>query len=134
MTDDQIKSHIGIMFTAGSSTTHDSLGNLIYALLSTDNDWQRVKMDTSLRQKAIEETLRWEPAVSILPRMSAAGRTTTLGGVEMVADSFVLFAISAANHDASIFENPHEFDLDRNTEAIMTFGPGPRMCPGMHLA
>ena len=40
MTEDQIKSHVGIMFTAASSTTHDSLGNILYALLSNRENWE----------------------------------------------------------------------------------------------
>lgn len=134
MNNEQIKAHIGIMFTAGSSTTHDSLGNILYALLSNAENWQRVKADPALRPLAIEETLRWEPAVSVLPRMSRAEHAIEFGGVTIEPNSFVLFGICAANHDASIFDNPHEYIIGRDTERMMTFGPGPRMCPGMHLA
>ena len=134
MTDEQIKSHIGIMFTAGSSTTHDSLGNILYALLMNSENWQRVKKNSELRSLSIEETLRWEPAVSILPRMSRSEEEIEFGGVTIEPNTFVLFGICAANHDVSVFNDPHEYQIGRNVEDMMTFGPGPRMCPGMHLA
>ncbi len=134
MTTEQIKSHIGIMFTAGSSTTHDSLGNLLYALLANNGNWDRVKNDRELRSLAIEETFRWEPAVSMLPRMSHAEQTLELGGESIEPNTFVLFGICGANHDASVFNDPHDYQIGRNVEGMMTFGPGSRMCPGMHLA
>ena len=134
MTDEQVKSHVGIMFTAGSSTTHDSLGNILYALLVNNDNWQRVKNNPELRALSIEETLRWEPAVSILPRMSRSEEAIEFGGVTIEPNTFVLFGICAANHDASVFNDPHDYQIGRNVEGMMTFGPGPRMCPGMHLA
>lgn len=134
MTDEQVKSHVGIMFTAGSSTTHDSLGNILYALLVNNDNWQRVKNNPELRALSIEETLRWEPAVSILPRMSRSEEAIEFGGVTIEPNTFVLFGICAANHDASVFNDPHDYQIGRNVESMMTFGPGPRMCPGMHLA
>ena len=134
MTDEQIKSHVGIMFTAGSSTTHDSLGNILYALLVNNDNWQRVKSNPELRPLSIEETLRWEPAVSILPRMSHSDEAIEFGGVTIEPNNFVLFGICAANHDACVFNDPHDYQIGRNVESMMTFGPGPRMCPGMHLA
>ncbi|QFU75631.1 cytochrome P450 [Halioglobus maricola] len=134
MDDALLKSHIGIMFSAGSSTTHDSIGNLLYALLST-GEWNRVRDNPDLRDQAIDEALRWEPAVSFLPRVTKAGSASIIEGVEIPADSFVFMGIASANHDASRFEDPHRFNIDREVDAkSMTFGHGPRMCPGMHLA
>lgn len=134
MDDALLKSHIGIMFSAGSSTTHDSIGNLLYGLLTTDG-WEEVRGNVGLRDQAIDEALRWEPAVSFLPRVTREGVSSIIEGVEIPADSFVFMGISAANHDSAIFQSPHVFDIHRQENAkSMTFGHGPRMCPGMHLA
>ena len=134
MDDALLKSHIGIMFSAGSSTTHDSIGNLLYALLTTGG-WEKVRDKPELRDQAIDEALRWEPAVSFLPRVTREGESSIIEGEEIPADSFVFMGISAANHDPSKFVNPHVFEIDRKSESkSMTFGHGPRMCPGMHLA
>lgn len=134
MDDALLKSHIGIMFSAGSSTTHDSIGNLLYALLSTGS-WERVRDNQGLRDQAIDEAMRWEPAVSFLPRVTKEGAASIIEGVEIPADTFVFMGISAANHDASIFSEPHRYNLNREDDAkSLTFGHGPRTCPGMHLA
>lgn len=134
MDDALLKSHIGIMFSAGSSTTHDSLGNLLYGLLTT-GEWGRVRDNPDLRDRAIDEALRWEPAVSFLPRVTKAGEPSLIEGVEIPADTFVFMGISAANHDPDCFDEPHLYSIERDDVAkSMTFGHGPRMCPGMHLA
>lgn len=134
MTTEQVKSHIGIMFTAGSSTSHDSIGNLLYGLLTTGNNWREVVADPGLRDNAIEEALRWEAAVSILPRLSRGDRVVSFAGVDIQPNSFVMMGIAAANHDPAVFDEPHRFDIYRDSGKKITFGHGPRTCPGMHLA
>ena len=42
--------------------------------------------------------------------------------------------VAAANRDPDVFENPDRFDISRDTKTLLTFGPGLRTCPGMHLA
>ena len=46
----------------------------------------------------------------------------------------MLFGVAAANRDPSVFNDPDRFDISRNTKTLLTFGPGLRTCPGMHLA
>jgi len=50
------------------------------------------------------------------------------------ANSAVLFGIAAANRDPEVFDNPDHFDIERRATDLLTFGPGLRTCPGMHLA
>lgn len=134
MDDALLKSHIGIMFSAGSSTTHDSIGNLLYGLLCTNDNWQQVRDNTALWDGAIDEALRWEPAVSFLPRVSREGEAIEIEGTVVPPDSFVFMGIAAANHDPVLCDRPHDFNIYREGTKSMTFGHGPRMCPGMHLA
>jgi cytochrome P450 len=134
MTPEQVKSNVAIMFTAGSSTTHDSIGNLVYGLTTTENYWEQVRDEPELRADAIEEALRWEPAVSFLPRLSKVEGTTAFAGVDIEPNTFVIMGITAANHDPAVYDDPHRFDIFRKSPKKMTFGHGVRLCPGMHLA
>jgi cytochrome P450 len=134
MTPEQVKSNVAIMFTAGSSTTHDSIGNLVYGLATTEDYWDQVRDNPELRENAIEEALRWEPAVSFLPRISKMSGATPFAGVDIPPNSFVIMGITAANHDPDVYDDPHRFDIFRASPKKMTFGHGVRLCPGMHLA
>lgn len=55
-------------------------------------------------------------------------------GVEIPPNTAVLFGIAAANRDPQVFTDPDRFDISRNSRTLLTFGPGLRTCPGMHLA
>lgn len=69
LTDEEILAHIRLLFSAGASTTTDALGNLSYALLSERQRWERLLAEPALRGNAIEELLRWETPVAVLPRL-----------------------------------------------------------------
>jgi cytochrome P450 len=133
LTDEEIHNHARLLFAVGATTTHDALGSLLFALLTVPGAWRRVREDPAVRPWAVEESLRWETAVAILPRLSADA-TVELAGTAIPPRSWVLFGIAAANRDPEVFRDPDRYDLDRRPTAALTFGPGPRSCPGMHLA
>jgi cytochrome P450 len=134
LTDEEILAHIRLLFSAGASTTTDALGNLVYTLLTEPQRWQTLLAEPGLRPNAIEELLRWETPVAVLPRLSAS-RPVEFHGTHIPAATFCLFAIAAANRDPEVFENPDMFDMRRDSSRkLLSFGPGPRLCPGMHLA
>lgn len=133
LTDEEIYSHVRLLLPTGGETIHGSLGNLIYALLTHDGAWARVRDDRSLVPLAVDEGLRWETPIAVLPRMSRS-EPIEYCGTEIPADSWVMFAIAGANRDPSVFKNPDAFEIGRNTQESLTFGRGVKACPGMHLA
>jgi cytochrome P450 len=134
LTDEEILSNIRLLFTAGASTTTDAIGNLIYLLLRDRSLWEMLIQQPALRSRAIEELLRYETPVAILPRISAS-HDIEFEGVHIPANTFCLFAMAAANRDPEVFEHADTFDITREPDGrILSFGPGPRLCPGMHLA
>jgi len=132
LTDEEVLSHIRLLFSAGGTTTHDALGNLLYALLLHPGELEAARLDHAKMPLMVEELLRWEPPVALLPRLCLTG--TTLAGVSIPPESPVLFAIAAANRDPGVFENPDRFDSGRRTRDKLTFGQGSHSCPGLHMA
>jgi cytochrome P450 len=59
---------------------------------------------------------------------------TTLGGVPIDGGMTVNVSVASANRDPARFDNPDEFVLDRKNINHLTFGHGPHLCLGMHLA
>ncbi|MDJ0849993.1 MAG: cytochrome P450 [Myxococcota bacterium] len=133
LSDEEVFSHVRLLFPTGGETTHGSLSNLIHALLTQDGAWKRVRDDPSRARDAVDETLRFETPIAVLPRMSAS-EPIEFRGARIPADAWVLFAMAAANRDPAVFPDPDRFDLDRANKEGLTFGRGVKSCPGMHLA
>ena len=133
LTDDEIFSHVRLLFPTGGETTHGALGNLLYALLKHEGQWQRVVRDPQRVEAAVTEALRWETPIAVLPRMTRSERVE-FAGTKLEPDSWVLFAIAGANRDPALVEDPDRFDPDRAQPANLVFGRGAKSCPGLHLA
>jgi cytochrome P450 len=130
--DEEVLSHVRLLFSAGATTTHDALATLVGLLTARPALADAVRAETSLLPAVIDELLRWETPVAILPRLCLPG--TTLGGVAIPPEAMTLFAITAANRDPSVFEDPDRFDPARDSRAKLTFGLGSHSCPGLHMA
>ncbi len=131
--DEEIYAHVRLLFPTGGETTHGSLGNLLWALLDAPQRWQQLRADPGLVPGAVDEALRWETSIAVLPRLSRS-EPVAFRGVEIPADTWVLFAIAGANRDPAVFPDPDRFDPSRGASATLTFGRGTKSCPGMHLA
>jgi cytochrome P450 len=132
--DASILAHIRLFFTAGATTTSDAIGNLFHALLTHPGAWEQCVAEPKMQEKAVQELLRWNPPVAAQPRFTRPDASVELTGVEIPPNSAVLFGIAAANRDPRVFDDPDRFDISRKSKSLMTFGPGLRTCPGMHLA
>ncbi len=133
LSDEEIHSHVRLLFPTGGETTYGSLGNLLFALLCHEGEWERLARDPSRIDAAVEEALRWETPIAVLPRRSGS-QPARFRGVDIPADSWVLFAIAGANRDPAVFDDPDSFRIGRDTSDALTFGRGVKSCPGLHLA
>jgi cytochrome P450 len=55
-------------------------------------------------------------------------------GVVIPAGAFVLLLVGSGNRDPDVFENPDDYDIRRNTDAMLSFGRGTHFCMGASLA
>ena len=133
LTDEEVYSHVRLLFPTGGETTHGSLGNLLFALLRHEGTWSQLQQHPEQIEAAVDEVLRWETPIAVLPRTSAS-EPVEFYGVEIPADSWVLFAMAGANRDPAVFADPDRFDIGRSQSDTLSFGRGVKSCPGMHLA
>ena len=125
-----------VMFAigAGSETTRNTLGSLLFRLAQNPRLYAEIRSDPSLAERAVEEALRSDaPAQFMVRRCLVAERE--LGGVTLHEGETIMLSIGAANLDPGTFENPMVFDPSRDgLREHLAFGTGPHICPGAALA
>jgi cytochrome P450 len=132
LTDAEIFAFLLLILPAGVETTYRASGNLLVALLTEPALLDRVRADRGLVHGAIEEALRWEPPITTVMRRAA--NDCELGGVAIPAGTNVSVSVAAANRDPARYPDPDRFDPTRTNITHLTFGGGPHLCLGMHLA
>jgi cytochrome P450 len=132
LSDREIFGFLRILLPAGVETTYRSSGNLLYALLNHPEQLEAIARDHSLIPQAIEEGLRWEPPILFLLRNCV--RETEVCGTTIAEGAVINVCIGAANRDDTRYVDPDRFDIFREPRQHVTFGWGPHMCLGMHLA
>ena len=132
LTDDEIFAFLLLILPAGVETTYRASGNLLVALLTDPAQLDALRADRGMLQRAFEEALRWEPPITTVVRVAV--RDCELGGVGIPAGTNVSVSVAAANRDPKRYPDPDRFDPARTNIAHLTFGGGPHLCLGMHLA
>jgi cytochrome P450 family 144 len=121
------------LFSAAGESTASLLGSAAGLLAERPEIQQQVRENRYLLGAFIEEALRFESPFR--GHYRHVWRDTTLGGVEVPADSHLLLMWGAANRDPEHFEAPNEFRLDRTSaKDHLTFGKGVHFCVGAALA
>ncbi len=133
LNDDEIISNAAVLLFGGIETTEGMIANAFYHLLSHPYILEAVRSSPDLIPQVIEESLRLEPAASVVDRY--ATKDIQLADVQVKEGDLVRVSLAAANRDPHIFETPDTFKLDRtNLRSHVTFAQGPHVCLGLHLA
>src|SRR5205823_1463470 len=75
---------------------------------------------------AIEETLRYEPPVSMIARI--AKQDFACEGNSFQNGQVVQLVIASANRDEAHFPNADQYDITRPPSRMLSFGNGPHSC------
>jgi cytochrome P450 len=132
LTLDEIASILFSLSFAGHETSNCLIANAVRRLLEVRDRWRRIVADPTLIPAAVEETLRYDPSVTIWRRVTT--RPVTIGGVDLPAGAKVLLWLAAAGRDDSVFPEPDDFDIERpNARRHLAFGRGIHFCLGSAL-
>lgn len=133
LSDDEIVSNAAVLLFGGIETTEGMITNALYHLLTHPHMVAELKKDDALISSVVEESLRLEPAASVLDRYTTTA--VTLNEIHIPAGELVRLSLVAANRDPATFPNPDQFDPHRpNLRDHVTFAQGPHVCLGLHLA
>lgn len=132
-----------MLFAAGRVTVEQCLAQGICWLTAHPQQWKRLREQ---RQRApgvsgllAEEWLRMVSPTRVVKRWSAqeiecsawcAGESPRW----IRQGQEVAFSLEAANHDPTVFADPHACSLQRRPNPHLAFGAGAHLCPGASLA
>jgi cytochrome P450 len=132
LTDDEIVGNAMMLLVAGHISVRNLIGNAIYLLLTHPEQRANLQAQPTLLGNAVEETLRYEPPVSMIARI--AEQDFSVEGNAIRQGQVVQLSIASANRDETHFTSADTFDITRAPSRILSFGTGPHACIGAHLA
>jgi cytochrome P450 len=132
LTEDELLGISHLLLLGGLDTVTATLDCMITYLAEHPDRRQRLVDDPSIIPAAIEELLRHQSPVQVVPRIIK--EPVVLHGVGLEAGDPVLLVLGAANVDTAEFEHPDEVDFDRLTNRHVAFSGGNHRCLGAHLA
>ena len=126
-----------MLIVAGNETTRTVASHGMRLLMEHPDQYQQLVDDPSMLPDAIEEFLRFSPAVIAFRR--TAMEDIELDGQQIKKGDRVQMYYAAANGDESVFSEPDVFDITRSQREDVrnehrSFGVGQHFCLGSHLA
>lgn len=126
-----------LLIVAGNETTRTVTSHGMRLLMEHPDQYQALVDDPSLVEDAIEEILRYNPAVIAFRRTAMAD--VALGGQQIRKGDRVQMYYGAASADEAVFDDSDRFDITRNRREDVrnehrAFGIGQHFCLGSHLA
>ena len=123
----------GLVFPGHETTVARLDFGVLYLLAEPSRKaWLMVDPETRI-DSTVEEVLRMTSAHN-LGLLRWALEDVEMGGVTVKRGELVIISESAANRDPTVFPNPEEFDMSRDSAPHLAFGHGPHVCLGQSLA
>jgi cholest-4-en-3-one 26-monooxygenase len=121
-----------LLLIAGNETTRTVTSNGMLTLIEHPDQLDALRRDPTLLPSAVEEILRFAPAVHCFRRQSLA--PAAIRGQRIEADQKLMLWYPSANRDEDVFESPDTFDVRRSPNEHVAFGFGEHYCLGANLA
>ncbi|MFC9277784.1 cytochrome P450 [Streptomyces collinus] len=133
MTDEQIVATANLLLIAGHETTVNLITNGMLTLLRHPDVLHRLREDPDLVVPLVEELLRYEPPVHIIP-WRAAYSDIAVADTVIPKGAQVMLMLASGSRDPGRFHHPERFDPDRRDNQHLGFGSGIHNCFGSPLA
>jgi pulcherriminic acid synthase len=111
LTDEEVKSFVSLLLTAGGETTDNAIRNLFTKLLEHPDQLEAVRNDRSLIPNALAETLRHSPPIHMLMRQPR--EDSEIAGTTIEAGKTVICLLASAGRDPRQYTDPARFDIHR---------------------
>jgi cytochrome P450 len=101
-----------LIVAAGNETTRNATTGGMLALIEHPDALRRLQAEPALLKSGVEEILRWTSPIIHFARTATAD--TEVHGQKIREGEIVALFYPSANRDEDVFEQPFEFDIDRN--------------------
>jgi cytochrome P450 len=122
-----------LLLIAGHETTVNLITNGMLTLLRHPDVLDRLRHEPDLIVPLVEELLRYEPAVQLLPSRSALA-DIDIAGTTIPQGAPITLMLAAGSRDPGRFPDPDRFHPDRTDNPHLGFGSGIHYCYGAPLA
>ncbi|MFB7334847.1 cytochrome P450 [Streptomyces adustus] len=133
MTTMELLSTAALLLIAGHETTVNLITNGMLTLLRNPEILGRLRADPKLSVNIVEELLRFEPPVQLVPQRTTLA-DIEVRGITIPKGASVWLVLAAGNRDPERFDHPDRFDPDRGDIQHLGFGSGIHSCFGAPLA
>ncbi|MBV1933267.1 MAG: cytochrome P450, partial [Parvibaculaceae bacterium] len=118
---------------AGNDTTRNTLSGTMRLLTQFPDEKQKLIDNPDLMPNMVHEAIRMVSPVMYMRRTLT--KDVEMSGQKIAAGEKVVMYYGAANRDPDIFENPDQFQVEReNANKHIAFGLGPHVCLGQRIA
>jgi len=131
ITFEEIQGICRVLFFAGLDTVVNAIAYGIRHLAANPDLQRRIRENPSLASEVVDEMLR---CYSFVNTGRMVMRDFEFDGLQLKAGEMVLLCNAAADRDPQVFDNPQQFQLDRNGPRHVAFNTGPHQCIGSNLA
>jgi len=136
LTHDEVRTMVGNLIVGGHDTTGSQIGCSFLTLLRHPEQTATLATRPALVPHAVEETMRFEPSISGIPRVPT--ESIIVSNEEIAAGTLVILSTAAANREVGVWDAPDTVDLTRfeqpGVPRLMSFGIGTHYCLGAALA
>jgi cytochrome P450 len=122
-----------LLLIAGHETTVNLITNGMLTLLRHPAAVELLRREPALMPRAVEELLRYEPPVHMLPNRTVLA-DVEVAGVTIPKGAPLILVLASANRDPKRFHDPGHFDPIRQDNSHFGFGSGVHICFGAPLA
>jgi cytochrome P450 len=130
LTDDELVGFAFNLFIGGLDTVSTNMASQFRHLASNLDHQAQLRANPEMIPNAIDECMR---AFAAVTTFRTCIKETEICGVKIMPGDKVAMATSLAGRDPEEYDRPNEVILDRKPRHV-SWGYGPHMCAGMHLA
>jgi len=136
LTHAEVRTMVANLIVGGHDTTGSQIGCTFLALLRHPEQAATLAGRPELVPHAVEETMRYEPSISGIPRTPT--EPISIGDETIAAGTLLMLSTAAANREPGAWAEPDTLDLTRFAQPgvprLMSFGIGTHYCLGAALA